>query len=348
MCKVSVIVPVYQVEAYLPRCLDSILAQTFSDFELILVDDGTRDNCPAIMQRYAERDSRIRQIHKENGGLSSARNAGMAVARGEYIAFVDSDDYVERTLLADTVALADETGAQLVVFNYGHVDERGEQGPYLRFDDETVDLDALGLGEYFWRYFMAYRHGHEAWSKLWRRDVIEAHNLRFEPNDEIFAEDTLFTAMYLMHTRRIAAKNAVYVHYLQRGDSIMGLRKPRLCHRLTTLAIRLSAYARACGREKELQNVLPMFCYDKLICKGIKLDERARSAGDALTALCGDETLRALMRRLLGPWPLLEYTLRTRRGLRSQVMARLFAWRVLRGQGDAAVRLIRPGREEDA
>ena len=82
MCRVSVIVPVYQVEAYLPRCLDSILAQTFDDFELILVDDGTKDGCPAIMQAYAQRDSRIRQIHKENGGLSSARNAGLEIARG--------------------------------------------------------------------------------------------------------------------------------------------------------------------------------------------------------------------------------------------------------------------------
>ena len=89
MCRVSVIVPVYQVEAYLPACLDSILAQTFADFELILVDDGTRDGCPAIMEAYAARDARIRILHKENGGLSSARNAGLDVARGEYVAFVD-------------------------------------------------------------------------------------------------------------------------------------------------------------------------------------------------------------------------------------------------------------------
>ena len=78
MCRVSVIVPVYQVEAYLAKCLDSILAQTFTDFELILVDDGTRDDCPRIMTRYAAMDARIRCIHKENGGLSSARNAGLA------------------------------------------------------------------------------------------------------------------------------------------------------------------------------------------------------------------------------------------------------------------------------
>ena len=347
MCKVSVIVPVYQVEAYLPRCLDSILAQTFSDFELILVNDGTRDGCPAIMQRYAERDSRIRQIHKENGGLSSARNAGLDVARGEYVAFVDSDDYVEKTLLEETVALADATHAQLVVFNYGHVDERGEQGPYLRFDDETIDLDKLGLSEYLWRYFMPYHHGHEAWSKLWRRDVIEQNGLRFVPNDEIFAEDTLFSAMYLMHTTRIAAKNAVYVHYFQRGDSIMGREKPRLCERLTTLAIRLCDYARACGRDRELADVLPVLCYDKLICKGIRLDSDARGAREAMERLGKDATLRGLLRALIGVRPLLMYTLKMKQGYRSQLTARLFALRWLRGDIAGAMRLVR-GREDEA
>ena len=125
MCRVSVIVPVYQVEAYLAKCLDSILAQTFTDFELILVDDGTRDDCPRIMTRYAAMDARIRCIHKENGGLSSARNAGLDIARGEYIAFVDSDDTVEPTMLADAVAAAQRTGTQLVIYNYRLVTEDG-------------------------------------------------------------------------------------------------------------------------------------------------------------------------------------------------------------------------------
>ena len=82
--KLSVIVPIYQVEEFLPRCIDSILAQTYKDFELILVNDGTKDDCPRIMAEYAQKDCRIRQIHKENGGLSSARNAGMKVARGPH------------------------------------------------------------------------------------------------------------------------------------------------------------------------------------------------------------------------------------------------------------------------
>lgn len=186
MCRVSVIVPVYQVEAYLAKCLDSILAQTFTDFELILVDDGTRDDCPRIMTRYAAMDARIRCIHKENGGLSSARNAGLDIARGEYIAFVDSDDTVEPTMLADAVAAAQRTGAQLVIYNYRLVTEDGVQDVCLPMKDETLDIDQMGLANYFYRYWMPYVHGQEAWCRLYRRDIIEQNHLRYAPNDENF------------------------------------------------------------------------------------------------------------------------------------------------------------------
>lgn len=94
MPEISIIVPVYNVEKYLEQCIDSILTQTFEDFELILVDDGSPDKCPEICDEYAQKDDRVRVIHKENGGVSSARNAGMKLACGEYILFCDSDDYV--------------------------------------------------------------------------------------------------------------------------------------------------------------------------------------------------------------------------------------------------------------
>lgn len=345
MCRVSVIVPVYQVEAYLPRCLDSILAQTFDDYELILVDDGTRDGCPAIMQVYAQRDSRIRQIHKENGGLSSARNAGLEIARGEYIAFVDSDDYVAPQWLEDTVRAADETGAQQVLYNYALVVDGREQGPYLRFESETIDVDRLGLANYFYRYWMPYRHGQEAWSKLYRRSVIEENGLRFAPNDEIFAEDTLFSAQYLLHTHKIAALDTPYVYYVQRGDSLMGMKKPRLARRLMTLSVRLWEYAKTCGRFDEIRNVLPVLCYDKLITKGIRLDPELADVHRAMAEYRENETMRSLLRALISPMPLLMYTIKTHKGVRTQVRARTFALRWLRGDVKGAVSLVQ-GRED--
>jgi len=344
MCRVSVIVPVYQVEAYLPRCLDSILAQTYTDFELILVNDGTKDDCPRIMREYALRDQRIRQIHKENGGLSSARNAGLDIARGEYIAFIDSDDYVSADLLQEAVAAADQSRAELVLFNYRIVNEQGEQGPYLSFEDETIHMKEFGLANYFYQYWMPYRHGQEAWCRLYRRDVIENNNLRFAPNKEIFAEDTLFSAMYLMHVNTLTALKKAYVYYVQRGDSLMAMKKPQLARRLMTLSVRLTEYAKHCGMGEELANVLPVLCYDKLICKGIRLDPDIEDVYHAMEEFRTDETMFSLMRALMGIMPLMTYTMKTKKGYITQIRGRLFAFRWLKGDVRGAVGLVQ-GRE---
>ena len=345
MCMVSVIVPIYQVEAYLPKCIDSILAQTYTDFELLLVDDGTRDNCPAIMEEYAKQDPRIRLIHKENGGLSSARNAGLDIARGKYIAFVDADDYVEPALLEDTVRAAEETGADQVLFNYRLVDAQGVHEPYLHFEDEVIDLGQMGLAQYFYRYWMPYKHGQEAWSKLYRRGIIEQNKLRYAPNVEIFAEDTLFSAMYLLHTRKIAALKNVYINYVQRGDSLMAMKKPKLARRLMTLSVRLCEYACAVGREEEIRDVLPVLTYDKLICKGIRFDPCIDDVYAAMQEMRENKTMRSLLLRLMGVMPLIQYTLHTGKGIRTQIRARLFAWRWLRGDVRGAVALV-DGRED--
>ena len=345
MCRVSVIMPVYQVEAYLARCIDSVLAQTYSDFELILVNDGTKDGCPAIMQAYAEKDGRIRQVHKENGGLSSARNAGLDVARGEYIAFIDSDDYADPNWLEDIVRAADETGAEQVLYNYRLVIDGEEKGPYLQFQNETIDVDRLGLANYFYRYWMPYKHGQEAWSKLYRRDVIEKNGLRFAPNKEVFAEDTHFSAMYLMHTHKIEALEKPYIYYIQRGDSLMGMKKPNLAWRLMTLSVRLWEYAKETGRFDEIKNVLPVLCYDKLITKGIRLDPKLEDVYAAMQEYRGNETMKRLLRALISPMPLAMYTLKTHKGIRTQIRARLFALRWLRGDVKGACALVQ-GRED--
>ncbi len=112
---ISVIVPVYKVEQYLPACVDSILAQTHKDLEIILVDDGSPDNCGAMCDEYARKDSRVRVIHKENGGLSDARNAGLAVCRGDYIGFVDSDDYIASDMYEVLASFAEREGLDVAM-----------------------------------------------------------------------------------------------------------------------------------------------------------------------------------------------------------------------------------------
>ncbi|MBQ6543175.1 MAG: glycosyltransferase family 2 protein, partial [Clostridia bacterium] len=122
---ISVIVPVYKVEKYLPRCLDSILSQSFTDFELLLVDDGSPDSCPEICDEYARRDRRISVIHKENGGLSSARNAALERATGKYVSFVDSDDYITADALQTLYSALTETDSDIAVGNMMSIDESG-------------------------------------------------------------------------------------------------------------------------------------------------------------------------------------------------------------------------------
>ena len=122
----SVIVPVYNVETYLPRCVDSILQQSYENMEVILVDDGSQDGSGKICDEYAARDSRVKVIHKENGGLSSARNAGLDTAAGEYLTFVDSDDWIEPDAYCPMIALLEENNAALVCG--GRYDVDGKTG----------------------------------------------------------------------------------------------------------------------------------------------------------------------------------------------------------------------------
>lgn len=126
MPELSIIVPVYKVEKYLPRCIDSILAQTFGDFELILIDDGSPDGCGRICDEYARKDKRIVAIHQKNMGVSAARNAGLDIARGRYIGFVDSDDWIEPQMYEVMMDAIRENGADMAVCGVRYADEDGK------------------------------------------------------------------------------------------------------------------------------------------------------------------------------------------------------------------------------
>ena len=122
MSLVSIIVPVYNVEPYIETCIQSLIRQTMGNIEVILVDDGSTDRSGELCDQYAEADERIRVIHKQNGGLSSARNAGISAAKGEYLLFVDSDDYVSASLVEKTVSCAEQNQADVVVFDYQEIE----------------------------------------------------------------------------------------------------------------------------------------------------------------------------------------------------------------------------------
>lgn len=212
MPKISVIVPVYKVEPYLRRCIDSILGQTFRDFELILVDDGSPDGCPAICDEYAERDIRIHVIHKENGGLSSARNAGMAVAVGEYLMFCDSDDYVSPYWCLRMVECVER---EPLAFYTCDVLKVSSDEKVVFVDNGDIHLNEMG-------YFDIYKLGLSAYvvNKIYVSDVVKSKGLLFDENSS-FAEDVAFNVKYCECCERCYYIDEALYAYVQAEGSIM-------------------------------------------------------------------------------------------------------------------------------
>lgn len=214
--EVSVVVPIYNVEDYLPKCLDSLLAQTFRDFELILVNDGSRDGCLAIMKDYASRDPRIRIVDKANGGLSDARNAGMAIARGTYIQFVDSDDFVEPDLLQECVSALRKTDADMVIFDvYQYHQKTGLKEVIRNVYDGGRTYVLKENPEMMTRILNA------AWNKMYRLSLFRDSGITYPWG--CYYEDLGTTYRLLARCRRIAFVNKPLYDYLaDRPGSITG------------------------------------------------------------------------------------------------------------------------------
>ncbi|MBQ6217770.1 MAG: glycosyltransferase family 2 protein [Erysipelotrichaceae bacterium] len=212
MPQISVIVPVYKVELYLRRCIDSILSQTFTDFELILVDDGSPDNCPAICDEYALKDNRIHVIHQKNGGLSAARNAGidyvLANSDSEWISFVDSDDWVHPNYLEYLFRAVLKTKTNISVCGVRRV-EKEEKSSTVSFCVVTKPWDQL--------YLESWIHGVVAWNKLYNKELFIG--LRY-PIGKIH-EDEYLTYKLLARAGIISFVNADLYFYFQNPGGII-------------------------------------------------------------------------------------------------------------------------------
>jgi glycosyltransferase EpsH len=262
MPKVSVIIPLYKVENYMRKCIDSVLNQTLEQIEVILVNDGSPDNSGKIAEEYAKLDSRVKVIHKENGGLSSARNAGIEVALGEFIAFVDSDDWIEIDMLETLYNNANISKADLSIGNYSKIYETFSENNYLKLKDETFDIKNIGLNNYFYNYYFNYVHGDEAWNKIYRKSVIDNNSIRFERNSEIFSEDKLFNLYFIVLTNKVVSTKRSLYNYVQREGSIMQSAKPDLMFQYVSLMEKFINYTRNKERETELSNIYPIIFFN--------------------------------------------------------------------------------------
>ncbi len=214
----SIIIPVYNVEAYLSQCLDSVLSQSFTDFELIIVDDGSTDECPGICDQYADQDSRAVVIHKTNGGLSDARNAGMKMARGDYIVFLDSDDYWDGSECLSDLHEAIKDDPDIVLFmakklfdSSGRVVNSGKSFHSINADWDCPSELLLQLVKH--DLFRC-----SAWCKTIRRDLLVDNRIEFEKG--ILSEDIPWYLRIILHAKRYAFVDRDFYVYRQRPGSI--------------------------------------------------------------------------------------------------------------------------------
>jgi glycosyltransferase involved in cell wall biosynthesis len=216
---ISIIIPVYNMEKYLDRCVHSVLNQTYENLEIILVDDGSTDNSPNMCDNYALKDSRIKVVHKENGGLSDARNAGLRIATGDYIGYVDSDDWIEPNMYECMYKACAGNNAQLAVCRY-----------FREYDDKTVD-DGTSKVEIFsrdeiLRIYITDKEGYmvynSVWSKLFKRELVEGMLFPKGKN----SEDIMYTTKAFCKLEKAAYIDTCLYHYvIDRKDSIMNINK---------------------------------------------------------------------------------------------------------------------------
>lgn len=219
---ITVIVPIYKVEPYIKKCLDSIINQTYQKLEIILVDDGSPDNCGMICDEYAKRDNRIIVIHKENGGLSSARNAALDIAKGEYVMFVDSDDWVKPEFCAVALRMALQENVQIVSFGYMNIFINKGHVIVRRQKCSTSNPRIISASEGV-RHLITYddRINNYVWNKIYKRSLWE--DVRF-PEGRLF-EDQAVTCLLIIRSKTIYVSDAILYNYIKRSDSITGVGK---------------------------------------------------------------------------------------------------------------------------
>ena len=269
--EISVIVPIHNIEPYLPKCIDSLLVQSFTNFELILVDNGSPDNCPEICDRYAAIDNRIRVIHKENHGLLSARKAGLEKAKGKYVAYVDGDDWVDIFYLDTLYKMAAANGSDLVVTgHFREFDGKIETiKPSFTGNYDASEIRSLVLPTAIYNgHFCEHNVSTYVWNKLFKRELLLQYVLDI-PNDIIMGEDAAITYTYLTLCNHITICDIPVYYYRQRPDSIVkSIEDPEMeYHRLSYLLVFLRSKLSPYLSEDNLNIQLTNYLYSLILVR---------------------------------------------------------------------------------
>lgn len=217
--KISIIVPIYNVEKYLDRCLQSLVNQTLKDIEIILVDDGSPDNCPQMCDEYAQKDNRIKVIHKQNAGLGYARNSGLEIATGEYVAFVDSDDYVDTAMYETLYERANITNADATFCGF-----KTEVTKDVWRESREVTKDELwegnGVKEFMYNMIASGKgvrqerlYQMSVWHAIYKREIIVKNDILFPSERDVVSEDIPFQVDFLKNANKVLYLNRHFYYY---------------------------------------------------------------------------------------------------------------------------------------
>ncbi len=335
---VSVIVPIYKVEPYLKGCVDSIRNQTYSALEILLVDDGSPDRCGEMCDQFAREDTRIRVIHKENGGLSSARNAGLNAASGKYILFTDSDDQIEPDMVETMVHAMEENEADIVTVNLKSVCETAIA------KERVMDIQP-GLLEFPQRPdYLRILHDYGpqisifSWNNLYLRDRIERYGLRFVPTQRILSEDQLFNLCYYASVRRaFFVDRSLYIYQVRAGTLSRSRTPTDILKRRITLILDWMEYLQK--NHFPIQTAGIMAFLWSFFVSGCTTLSTAERVLDGIRQIQGQEYVlfrKCLLHMLLGKAGR-DYTNRHNMGLRAKLYFKLMLLDMMRGKYDRPV-----------
>lgn len=267
--KVSVVVPAYNAAKYLPRCVESILQQTNRSLEVLVINDGSTDNTATIADDYALRDSRVKVSHQSNAGVSAARNCGLDLAKGEFVCFIDSDDWVEPNMLEEMISYCDQVGANMAMAG-AHVDFHSERDELLRSEKRVLGAEFMRRGsttptailEESFINLLGY-----AWNKVYRREWLLSSGVRFDVGRSLF-EDADFNMRLLAIADHLVLVPEAFVHYVQRPrESLGSVRDEKFLSEQLHNIDRVDHFLTLWGVDDTLRN-----------------DRRARASGAALWA----------------------------------------------------------------
>lgn len=239
---ISIILPIYNMEKYLDRCMESIFMQTYRNLQIIMVDDGSVDSSPAMCDAYAQKDSRIVVIHKENGGLSSARNAGMERAKGEYIFFFDPDDTIPQDAIEKLVKVAKKHPYDIIKALH-YVNKNGERRlTHYTWDEGCVNRNGTPQEKERWRQLKTAWSFGCAWAGIYRRDFLQEKGIIFDDNKKIFLEDVLFNSkLFALDPEYYMLCEPVYEYFYVEG-SLLNRYTPNMSQKLRSLLAEYSCF----------------------------------------------------------------------------------------------------------